>query len=96
MRGNFFYGREFIGDADLDDQRQRWLELVANARTHRTTEVVPRMRFETEERMHLQPLAARAYRPLVVPVERTTRRTTPHLLAPTVPSVVVEQRSWPI
>ena len=92
VRGNFFYGREFIGDADLDDQRQRWLELVANARTHRTTDAVPRVRFETEEVMHLQPLAARAYRPLVVPVDRTTRRTAPHLLAPTVPSVVVEQR----
>lgn len=92
VRGNFFYGREFIGDADLDDQRQRWLDGVANARTHRTTDAVPRVRFETEEVMHLQSLAARAYRPLVVPVDRTTRRTTPHLLAPTVPSVVVEQR----
>ncbi|MDB4916353.1 MAG: Transposase [Gemmatimonadetes bacterium] len=92
VRGNCFYGREFIGDADLDDQRQRWLDLVANARTHRTTGAVPRARFETEELLHLQPLAARAYRPLVLPVDRTSRRTAPHLLAPTVPSVVVEQR----
>ncbi|MDB4917697.1 MAG: Transposase [Gemmatimonadetes bacterium] len=92
VRSNFFYGREFIGDADLDDQRQRWLDLVANVRTHRTTGVVPRVRFETEELRHLQPLAARGYRPLVLPVDRTTRRTAPHLLAPTVPSVVVEQR----
>jgi len=92
IRSNFFYGREFIGDADLDAQCRAWLEDVANARVHRTTECVPRVRFETEERMHLQPLAERGYRPLVLPVERTTRRTVPHLLAPTVPRIVVEQR----
>ena len=92
VRSNFFYGREFIGDADLDAQRLAWLDGVANVRTHRTTRCVPRVRFETEERMHLQPLAERGYRPLVLPVERTTRRTVPHLLAPTVPRIVVEQR----
>ena len=92
VRGNFFYGREFIGDADLDDQCQHWLESVANARTHRTTNAVPRVRFETEEVLHLQSLAARAYRPLVLPADRTTRRTASHLLAPAVASVVVEQR----
>ncbi len=92
LRSNFFYGREFIGDADLDAQCRAWLDDVANARIHRTTECVPRVRFETEERMHVQPLAARGYRPLVLPVERTTRRTVPHLLVPTVPRIVVEQR----
>ena len=92
LRSNFVYGREFIGDADLDAQRLAWLDGVANVRTHRTTQCVPRMRFEAEEREQLQPLATRAYRPLVLPVERTTRRTAPHLLAPTVPSVVVERR----
>ena len=92
LRSNFFYGREFVGDADLDAQRLAWLDGVANVRTHRTTQCVPRVRFETEELMHLQSLAARAYHPLVLPVERTTRRTVPHLLAPTVPRIVVEQR----
>ena len=92
IRSNFFYGREFIGDADLDAQRVAWMDGVANVRVHRTTLCVPRVRFETEEVMHLQPLAERAYRPLVLPVERMTRRTVPHLLAPTVPSVVVERR----
>ena len=92
LRSNFFYGREFIGDADLDAQRLLWLDDVANARVHRTTGCVPRVRFETDEVMHLQPLAERGYRPLVLPVERTTRRTVPHLLAPTVPRIVVEQR----
>ena len=70
VRGNFFYGREFIGDADLDDQRIRWLDTVANQRLHRTTHAIPQVRFETEERMHLQALAERAYRPLVLPVHQ--------------------------
>lgn len=92
VRSNFLYGREFIGDADLDDQRLRWLEGVCNVRMHRTTGAIPRVRFETEERRHLQALAERAYRPLVLPEARTTRRTVAHVLAPTVPSIVVERR----
>lgn len=92
LRSNFFYGREFIGDADLDAQRLAWLDGVANVRVHRTTQCVPRVRFETEEVMHLQPLAARAYRPLVLPPARVIRHTVPHLLAPTVPAVDVERR----
>jgi transposase len=92
VRSNFFYGREFIGDADLDAQRLVWLDAVANARVHRTTGCVPRLRFETEEVMHLQPLAERGYRPLVLPPARAIRRTVAHLLAPTVPAVDVERR----
>ena len=92
IRGNFFYGREFIGDADLDAQRLAWLDHVANVRVHRTTQCVPRLRFETEEVMHLQPLAERGYRPLVRPPARVLRRTVPHQLAPTLPTVAVERR----
>lgn len=92
VRGNFFYGREFIGDTDLDAQRLAWLDGVANARLHRTTACVPRVRFETEERPRLQPLAERPYRPLVLPPARGIRRTVSHLLAPTVPTVDVERR----
>jgi transposase len=92
LRSNFFYGREFVGDADLDAQCRAWLEDVANARVHRTTACVPRVRFETEERAHLQPLAERAYRPLVLPAARVLRRTVPHLLAPLVPTIDVERR----
>jgi hypothetical protein len=92
VRGNFFYGREFIGDADLDAQRLAWLDGVANVRVHRTTQCIPRVRFDTEELLHLQPLAERGYRPLVLPPARVIRRTVPHLLAPTVPTVDVERR----
>jgi transposase len=100
LRSNFFYGRAFIGDADLDAQRRTWLDDVANVRVHRTTQRIPRVRFETEEIQHLRPLAERAYRPLVLPLARTTRRTVAHLLAPTavpavpaVPAVHVERRA---
>ena len=92
IRSNFFYGREFIGDADLDAQSRAWLDEVANARVHRTTGCVPRVRFETEEVMHLQPLAERGYRPLVLSPSRVIRRTVPHLLAPVLPTVDVERR----
>ena len=84
VRGNFFYGREFIGDADLDDQRIHWLDAVANVRVHRTIQTIPRVRFETEEVMHLQALAERPYRPLVLPEARERRRTVVHALAPAV------------
>lgn len=92
IRSNFVYGREFLGDADLDAQRLTWLDAVANRRVHRTIQAVPRERFEAEERARLQPLATRPYRPLVLPPERTRRRTALHVL-PAVADVAVEQRA---
>ena len=29
VRGNFVYGRTFLHDGDLDEQREQWLERVA-------------------------------------------------------------------
>jgi hypothetical protein len=92
VRGNFIYGRDFLGDADLDAQCTHWLEATANARMHRTTEAVPRERFEAEERASLLPLAERSYRPLVLPVERTSRRTVVRSVVPPIAAVRVEQR----
>ena len=92
VRGNFVYGREFVGDADLDAQCRRWLDEVANQRLHRTTQVVPRERFEAEERSQLTPLAPRGYQPLVLPPERLTRRSQTRPLFPIVPEVRVERR----
>jgi hypothetical protein len=91
VRANFVYGRAFIGDADLDTQRLTWLEEVANRRVHRTIRAVPRERFEAEERQHLLALAERAYRPLVLPEERTRRRTLLQLVPGMGPGTV-EQR----
>ncbi len=64
VRDNFVYGRAFLGDGDLDDQRARWLE-KANRRIHGTTRERPVLRFE-EERSLLTPLAERPYQSLVL------------------------------
>lgn len=65
VRGNLLYGREFLGDADLAAHAERWLEHTANVRVHGTTGVVPRARFEQDERAALLPLAPRPYRALL-------------------------------
>jgi len=92
LRGNFVYGRTFIGDADLDAQCQAWLDAVANRRVHGTTGEVPRERFERDERAVLRPLAAQPYRSLVLAPERERRATAPRRLAAPI-AVAVEQRS---
>jgi hypothetical protein len=66
LRDNFVYGRTFLHDADLDQQRQHWLARVANVRLHGTTGEPPRVRFDRDERLLLQPLAARPYTSLVL------------------------------
>jgi transposase len=87
LRGNFIYGRTFVNDGDLEQQRQHWLERVANVRLHGTTRERPRVRFDREERFTLQPLAPRRYTSLIVerPAPSTTR--TPR------PVILVEKRS---
>jgi transposase len=66
VRQSFLYGRAFAGDADLNAQALHWLTTVANVRTHGTTGEPPAARFERDERLALQPLAARPYRSLVL------------------------------
>lgn len=89
LRGNFVYGRAFLDDADLDQQRQRWLERVANVRVHGTTRERPCDRFAREERFLLQPVATRRYTSLVLdrPATSTPVRRSPR------PVVAVEKRS---
>ena len=90
VRGNFTYGREFLGDADLEAQLQHWLEHTANARVHGTTGEVPRTRFERDERATLRPLAARSYHSLaLLPATRALAPVTPAL---TPPLLTVERR----
>lgn len=88
LRGNFVYGRTFLHDADLDHQRQLWLERVANVRVHGTTRERPRVRFDRDERLLLQPLAPRRYTSLVL--ERAAP-TAPHRRPPR-PVVAVDKR----
>jgi transposase len=75
VRYNFAYGREFLGDGDLDAQALLWLDGTANTRVHGTTHEAPRLRFERDERAVLGPLAPRPYHSLVLAPERLTRRT---------------------
>lgn len=87
VRSNFIYARDFLNDADLEEQKARWME-KANGRVHATTKEVPRLRFETEERHRLLPLAERAYQSLLLlPPKRaeSTRRVA-------LPQVLVERR----
>jgi transposase len=89
LRHNFLYGREFLGDADVDAQRLGWLEHVANVRVHGTTGEVPWTRFVDVERAHLLPLATRPHQPLVLPIARQRVESRP---APPLPAIVVERR----
>jgi transposase len=89
VRGNFVYGREFLGDADLQDQARRWLDATANVRVHGTTRELPRVRFERDERAVLQPLALRPYVSLVLPADRPA----PPRLLTTRPHVTVTRRA---
>jgi transposase len=86
VRESFFYGRHFLNDADLNAQALSWLERTANARTHRTTAEVPRVRFERDERVLLKPLALRPYRSLVLTA------ITAAASKPAYPPVTVERR----
>ena len=88
LRDNFVYGRTFGNDGDLDQQRRHWLDDVANVRVHATTRQRPRDRFDSEERLLLQPLALRPYTSVLVP-------DAPRGIAPSVaprPLVSVEKR----
>jgi hypothetical protein len=87
--GDFVDGRTFLPGADLDEQRQLWLDRVANVRLHGTTRERPRSRFEREERFLLQPLASRRYTSLIIerPSRVTSAQQTPR------PVVVVDKRS---
>ena len=66
VRENFFYGRTFLNDEDLNAQASAWLEQVANVRIHGTTGERPIERFHREERMALKSLVNRPYRSLVL------------------------------
>lgn len=83
LRDSFLYGREFLNDADLDEQLDRWLREVANVRIHGTLRESPQVRFERDERHCLRPLALRSYRTGAAPV-RPSRVDRP---------VAVERRS---
>jgi transposase len=89
LRGKFVYGRTFVNDADLDQQRRQWLDDVANVRVHGTMRERPRDRCERDERLLLQPLASRPYTSLVLADAPRRARSVPTPRA----LVAVEKRS---
>jgi transposase len=91
VRGNFVYGREFLGDGDLDAQRLTWLDATANVRIHGTTKEAPRARFERDERAVLHALALQPYRSLVLTPTRDAKATR-HRALEGIGDVVVERR----
>ena len=91
LRDNFLYGRTFLSDADLNDQVLHWLATVANVREHATTKWVPAERFAAVEQGVLQPLPARPYRSLVLPLEMLSA-ADPQTAPVPVPRVAVERR----
>lgn len=84
VRENFVYAREFLDDAHLDAERERWLA-KANARVHATTKERPAERFERDERAVLRPLATQPYRSLVVVAraKKARRQPVPSAAPPT-------------
>jgi len=85
LRENFFYGRHFLNDEDLEMQLAAWLDGKANVRVHGTTGKAPAEQLESVERPVLQPLAARPYQGLL---PSKTAAAKPPLTA----HVVVERR----
>jgi transposase len=90
VRENFVYGREFLGDAHLDAEQERWLAETANVRIHATTKERPAERFEQGERSVLLPLAERPYQSLVLIAPKRRKPSTPVLVPPA--RLKVEQR----
>src|SRR5690606_34935088 len=87
IRGNFLYGREFLGDADLAAQTEAWRDGTANVRIHGTTKEKPMERFLRDERHVLQPLASRPYRSLILVPSKPPRPAVR-----SVPRIEVERR----
>jgi hypothetical protein len=89
VRDNFVYGRDFLGDGDLDEQRLRWLEQTANVRVHQTIMEQPLVRFERDERVHMKRLAEHPYQSLVL----LDSGRKPERMPAGTPRIEVERRS---
>jgi transposase len=55
VKGNFFAGRQFKDEYDLQERLKKWNQRI-NQRTHGTTRKIPQEVFETEEKTQLLPL----------------------------------------
>lgn len=55
VKNDALYGEQFEDWGAMEQHLQRWLDEVANARTHGTTGQVPRVHYEAEERAKMRP-----------------------------------------
>ncbi len=72
IREDFFLGRSFKNEQDLNDQLRIWLDTVANPRVHGTTGRVVNEAFE-EEKPHLRQLPLAPFRAVLKIERRITR-----------------------
>ena len=72
VREDFFLARSFRDLDDLNGQLRQWLDGVANARTHATTQRVVAEHF-AEEQPHLKPLPAGPFQAVLRLDRRVTR-----------------------
>lgn len=56
VKRNFFTGRTFLDESDLDRQLKNWVDNTCNTRIHGTTRQIPLELFKKEEASDLQPL----------------------------------------
>lgn len=61
VKGNFFLGRKFKNEDDLNRQLRNWVD-NANLRIHGTTRKIPRQVHEYEEKSKLKPLPINEFR----------------------------------
>jgi transposase len=90
VRGNFFYGRDFVNDADLNEQARIWLDRKANVRVHYTTRERPYERYLRDEQGVLRPVAERPYTSLML--QPQTELALPTVLPPRRLGLAVERR----
>jgi hypothetical protein len=90
VRGNFFYGRDFVNDADLNEQARLWLDRKANVRVHYTTRERPYERYLRDEQAVLRPAAQRPYTSLML--QPQTELALPTVLPPRRLGLAVERR----
>jgi transposase len=62
VKNNFFKGRQFNNEEDVNFQLREWLENTCNSRIHGTTRKIPNELFEQEEKEKLIKLPLIAYR----------------------------------
>ncbi|MFH1645899.1 MAG: IS21 family transposase [Candidatus Omnitrophota bacterium] len=62
VKGNFFTGRRFFSENDLERQLLNWMNNTCNARIHGTTRKVPNEVFAAEEKPKLKPLPVEVFK----------------------------------